>query len=120
MLILLLNIFLSILTWASEMLWQAPHRWPYWKDQPYYLHRCSSEGLDPFKYLTDEVKPHQHLPLLSFFLFLFLLLLLLLLLLNSKKLDGRLLFLIYFFLERVVNVIFPICLFVGYMLIGKS
>ena len=41
------------------MLWQAPHRWPYWKDQPYYLRRCSSEGLDPFEYSTDEVRPHQ-------------------------------------------------------------
>ena len=35
-----LNILIPILTWASETLWQAPHRWLHWRNSPYHLYEC--------------------------------------------------------------------------------
>ena len=55
------NIILAILIWASEVLWQAPHRWPTFLPFTIISSRSGWHRTTPFwtSILTDDLKHHQ-------------------------------------------------------------
>ena len=57
--ILCLHISYSfVLTWASETLWQAPHRWPFLKEQLPRLRKPSGKGLDTSGHIQFNWRNH--------------------------------------------------------------
>ena len=53
-----LILYSFVLTWASETLWQAPHRWPFWNKQPPHLRRHPGKGLDPSGHIQFDWQSH--------------------------------------------------------------
>ena len=70
--ILCLDISYSfVLTWASETLWQTPHRWPFSKEQLPCLRRPPSKGLDTSGHIQFYWRNHTSSIVVQFVAFLF-------------------------------------------------